>query len=74
MADSVSKGAEKIVEKEENAGSFRLALESLVLLKVTKTRNCGIKHFSVLRMTTPSSMAAPDLNTIPNNCVGENSL
>ena len=28
----------------------------------------------VLRMTTHSSMAAPDLNTIPNNCVRENSL
>ena len=28
----------------------------------------------VLRETTPSSMAAPDLNTIPNNCAWGNSL
>ena len=28
----------------------------------------------VLRMTTPSSMVLSDLNTIPNNCIRENSL
>ena len=27
----------------------------------------------VLRETTPSSMSLPDLNTIPYDCVGENS-
>ena len=28
----------------------------------------------VKRETTPSIMAFPELNTIPDNCVGENSL
>ena len=51
-----------------------LANEPLIPFKKQKSGlsiNYDFK-WGVLRETTPSSMAA--LNTIPNNCVGENSL